>query len=954
MGEVQAKRYDVFISYKREDDAAREVLCSALQQAGFEPWWDAKLGQGDFRDQLRDEINRCDVVIALWSKNAHARPDEVKMEMAHAFGVSKLLPLRLDDAPIPRQFAKENFLPFDAWSNGHHATRQLDHILAEARKLGARPSLVPRPCIGVDFPVDLGDLPAAPSRLIGRDAEMNMLRNAWNDRVTTAVVLHALGGAGKSALLRAFVNERLAAGGDGAARVYGWSAYSQGSGDQKRADADTFLARALADFGYEGPPIRDSVESGRTLARLVQRERVLMLLDGMEPLQDPPGTAKGRFKDKGLAAFLRALAAKNPGLLILTSRQEVPELEGFGDLVLRHPLEELSDAAGADLLVDLGTSGRRAELEAAVREVRGHALSVTLLGTFLAEVCDGDIQKRERFDFSDIILSAGEHENVDRTVHYAKRAEKILEAYLERFDELSSGAGRIGGPERALLRLIGLFDRPADGAAVDVLLETQIAGLTDELFVARVGRRGFLGFGRRTVSCILSPEERVYLLREAKSRLRKCRLLANADAQDPHALDAHPMVRAFFTGWLERHAVEPTKAAHDKLYRHYAAAAPDLPDTLAEMQPLFFAAQHGVKAGHVQDAFDKIFSRRIYRGAQHHISRTLGAFGATLSTVSNFFSDPWSKPNPLLTKGAQSFALSSASFALGAMGRLRESIAPREAARISDIEDKRWDGASVDGEMLSFTFLFLGDIARAVQMAEENTQCVLKSGSKFRYACNLSALANALACSGQSERAVSCFEEVETAEGEPLISLRGYQFGELLIDRGDLAGALERARYQLEFVQTESSEVVKLLDIALAWLLLGRVQDLLGDKAASESLETAVAGFHRASQAQWMPPALLARAAHRRKRVAAGELELLDRVWEDLDEVAEIAEPEMRLYLADLALERARLALDVPSAFDDPSAEAAHQIATAAQLIAETGYHRRDGELADLQARLAP
>ena len=64
----------------------------------------------------------------------------------------------------------------------------------------------------------------------------------------------------------------------------------------------------------------------------------------------------------------------------------------------------------------------------------------------------------------------------------------------------------------------------------------------------------------------------------------------------------------------------------------------------------------------------------------------------------------------------------------------------------------------------------------------------------------------------------------------------------------------------------------------------------------------------------------------------------------------------MRLYLTDLALECARVALDLPAAFDSPAAaraEAARHTADAARLIAETGYHRRDGELAELKARLA-
>ena len=110
------------------------------------------------RHQLRDEINRCDVVIALWSQNAHARPDEVKMEMAHAFGVEKLLPLKLDGAPIPAQFAKENFLPFDGWADEKRAAQQLAHILAEARKLGVKPK--PARHIPPSIQVEFGNIPA--------------------------------------------------------------------------------------------------------------------------------------------------------------------------------------------------------------------------------------------------------------------------------------------------------------------------------------------------------------------------------------------------------------------------------------------------------------------------------------------------------------------------------------------------------------------------------------------------------------------------------------------------------------------------------------------------------------------------------------------------------------------------------------------------------------------------
>ena len=354
---------------------------------------------GAFRPQLANRINNSKLVVALWSAHVAAAPDEVRDEMSQARGLDRLMALRTDGAEIPRLFGEQNFMPFDGWAHATKRSSQLETIVAEVCRRVAVPTYQVvetgrAPVVStLVTPPEFGDIPGAPDRLIGRDAELAMLRDAWASgppKKVNAVVLYALGGAGKSALLRTFANDLLAAGGGGAARIYGWSAYSQGSGEQKRADADSFISKALDDFGWQGELPKDFVERARELAKLIQKERVLLLLDGLEPLQDPPGVNRGRFKDKGLAELAKRLGAQNPGLVVLTTRQEVPELAGFGPLVIEHELEELSDRAGADLLVELGVRGRQRELEAAVREVQGHALSVTLLGTYLAEVCGGE------------------------------------------------------------------------------------------------------------------------------------------------------------------------------------------------------------------------------------------------------------------------------------------------------------------------------------------------------------------------------------------------------------------------------------------------------------------------------------------------------------------------------------------------------------------------------------
>jgi hypothetical protein len=144
--------------------------------------------------------------------------------------------------------------------------------------------------------------------------------------------------------------------------------------------------------------------------------------------------------------------------------------------------------------------------------------------------------------------------------------------------------------------------------------------------------------------------------------------------------------------------------------------------------------------------------------------------------------------------------------------------------------------------------------------------------------------------------------------------------------------------------------------VGLNSLRLAQRSEVQSTPKAAAELDNAVAVLRKSSRVDILPLALLARVAHRRRRAAAGETDLTDGILADLAEVEDIAGDEMRLHLTDLALERARLALDLPAAFASPEAaraEAEAQTATAAQLIADTGYHRRDGELAELKARLA-
>ena len=140
-----------------------------------------------------------------------------------------------------------------------------------------------------------------------------------------------------------------------------------------------------------------------------------------------------------------------------------------------------------------------------------------------------------------------------------------------------------------------------------------------------------------------------------------------------------------------------------------------------------------------------------------------------------------------------------------------------------------------------------------------------------------------------------------------------------------------------------------LLDIALdnlslgrAWLLQSRQLSDGDYRQASEFLQRALDGLRQAGQLDVLPLGLLARAELRR---VTGDYQ---RARTDLDEAQRIAErSQMGLHLADCHLERARLCLALG---DRDTARKAWE--TAKAMIERMGYHRRDGEVAEIEARL--
>jgi serine/threonine protein kinase/predicted ATPase len=451
--------------------------------------------------------------------------------------------------------------------------------------------------------ISVARLPVTGSDVFGREEDIAFLDAAWANKDVNLVTIVAWAGVGKSTLVNHWLRRMATDHYRSAELIFGWSFYKQGTSGGS-SSADEFLNAALVWFGDPDPRVGTGWEKGERLANLIAHRRTLLILDGLEPLQNPPGSQEGRLRDPSLQALLRELAALNEGLCVITTRLAVADLaQREGSSALRRDLEHLSSVAGEQLLRALEVKGQESELRSASEEFGGHCLALTLLGSYLSDAYHGDIRRREK------VASRLAHD-----VRQGTHARKVMNSYQSWFGE---------GPELSALLLLGLFDRPADKEAIGTLLKSPaICGLTESL----TG---------------LSPS----VWRTIVARLRRARLLAPEDPHQPGQLDTHPLVREYFGEQLRNRFSEAWRECNRRLYDHYRVLAPQLPDSFREMEPLFLAVICGCNAGLFREALHEVYIARIQRGNAYFAANVLGARGPLLSVLVHFFEHGrWGSP----------------------------------------------------------------------------------------------------------------------------------------------------------------------------------------------------------------------------------------------------------------------------------------------------------------------
>jgi tetratricopeptide (TPR) repeat protein len=384
---------------------------------------------------------------------------------------ARLMFLRLDDHQRHDIFSVHGYLSIRELSDTQVATEIISRAGLESEPVGlAAPSPASRR-------TSIQHLPAVAPAFFGRDAELTLLEIAWKTPWTNFIQVVGPGGIGKSALMTNWYRRHLFD-----ASIFGWSFYSQGTREKSETSSEPFFNEFLRWLDITIEPSDSLFHKVDLIVDRLRRERILLILDGLEPLQQ----ATGELRDLAIKSLLKELDARNKGLVLVTTRIQLTEIRDQS--LIR--LDNLSSNDGAEYLKHLGIEGTDEELRAASQAYENHALALTLFGTYLRTFCESDVHRSTDIkDLTTTLTRPGRH------------AQKVMASYTRMYE---------GRPELYILRALGYFDRPVEPEALKLVL----------------------------------PGMPPLSYRAALTALRDARLILTAKSKKP--IDCHPLVREYF------------------------------------------------------------------------------------------------------------------------------------------------------------------------------------------------------------------------------------------------------------------------------------------------------------------------------------------------------------------------------------------------------------------------
>jgi len=210
-----------------------------------------------------------------------------------------------------------------------------DVVIFNKKKLGVVGTNLKK----VSYNKNAATLPTTGLQLYGRDSELKKLNEAWFSSTISIVCIVGWGGTGKTAIVNHWLNE-LKNNNNKELKLIQWSFYKQGQQMGIISSADYFFSNAIQEFGLDPYDVTDK---GAVLAKLLLKNKALVILDGLEPLQDPVGVNEnepgfGRIKDINLSNLLIQLSRADKkesanSLCVITTRLDIADINKSENLL---------------------------------------------------------------------------------------------------------------------------------------------------------------------------------------------------------------------------------------------------------------------------------------------------------------------------------------------------------------------------------------------------------------------------------------------------------------------------------------------------------------------------------------------------------------------------------------------------------------------------------------------
>jgi len=566
------------------------------------------------------------------------------------------------------------------------------------------------------FPPSLHNHTPPEPNFVGRKEMLETITEWYTNPEVRIGALIGWGGVGKSATVRKWY-DTLESNGIKPDGIFWWGFY-------RNAYLEQFLnalLRYVSQGQIEPETIKSTWEKTDRINEYVHQGTYLIILDGLEQMQkSASGDEFGMMIYRECTELLHYFAdvPKADGLCLITTRYRLKDLDEWHERGYeKRSLIDLSIPDSLKMLRSRGVKGSEEEMTEVINRYKGHALSLTSVAGYLKRYYDGNIKQAPEVEF---VLS-----DKDRF----KDVNKLLRKYAEKMSE----------SERIFLYIFSIFRQEVTEDDFAIVFRHKVK---DTEFTKVLVRMHELDF------------------RDLISGLVDWRLISYDKTKKTYT--THPLIKGYFESTFDE---KIKKLCHKHIYQYFGLYAPEWPETLDEMQPLFEQVYHGCAAGLYDEACDNVYWKKINRMNEDFITHKLGAWETDLSLAKTFFPEGDFSQIPLVSgKRDQGWILAKAGLGLLLKGQPKEAEGPFLKGLQVDIEAKDWENVSLDYINLAELQLLSSELESGVESAKKAIEMAKKADLDRNISISKSYLARMLHLLGKSEEAAKEFRQADEYE----------------------------------------------------------------------------------------------------------------------------------------------------------------------------------------------